>query len=299
MTDLVEQDSARSATPVTERLAQLLRAVGEARTPAVYPTDEEHRAAQQRHWQIQRWIAGGALALAALAALFTLLALSAATKTADQARRQAAALQSELDMVRAEQRPWIKVEPDRVASLQVLRYPDPGKVDAQADAAVLNIAFRINNVGHSPAFGLRLFLWSFVPTKQQANPAAVQRERCQQIREVGEGPGSRGDVVFPGDRLLSTQLAGDGRVVVPISFASLAQARQFAGGNPVPLYVIGCADYALRQDGKDRHQTGIVLAVEHLVHVAGGMGVENGFSFRDSVPGPDIVLSTEYASGAD
>ena len=131
---------------------------------------EEQRNAERGHWRAQGRIGWTTVVVSAIAASAALAGLFLAIDAANEARRQADAAVGQLRIMRAEQRPWIKVEPTKIGDF--LTY---GGLDGPQ--AVLNVSFKLTNVGKNPAVGIRFLAWGFAgPLGGSANPS--DPERC-------------------------------------------------------------------------------------------------------------------------
>lgn len=103
-------------------------------------------------------------------------------------------MQGQLDAMEADQRPWIKVEPN-VGELPVDLTHGVGGLPFHAN-------YKLTNTGHSPAFNVRVAPYSFVPTEGKYDMFAEQHERCEQSRTEPLDNWARGYILFPGDSVI-------------------------------------------------------------------------------------------------
>jgi hypothetical protein len=180
------------------------------------PAEDKCRSAEQEHWRQQRKIEAKALALSARVAVASAIAAAAAicgvglaSYAAYEAQRQAGAALGQLKVMRDEQRPWIKVEPDEIGDFFVSN----GLGTPQAD---LIAHFKLTNVGRAPAFHVRFFVWAFVSSfePENKNVATEQQRRCEAVRHGHPDADTWAAMIFPENHIVDTDLGPAGARVV-------------------------------------------------------------------------------------
>jgi len=220
-----------------------------------YPSEEEHRTAEQAHWRQQRKIEFTAVILSALAAAAAISGLFQAIGAANVA-------QDQLHVMRDEQRPWIKVEPENVGDFVVSN-------GLGTPQAVLLVDFRITNVGRTPAFNVRFLVDGFVspPAPDGQDVLREQQRRCESLRHGQLDTRGRKSIIFPKDYIADTDLgpAGARAVTTGTMPGEIARALREGDGKTFWFYLYGCADYALTGGAEGHHQTGFVFQVLRVV----------------------------------
>ncbi len=239
--------------------------------PTRRPSEEEHHVAEQAHWRSQetatRW-ARVFSAIAGVAAIITagaaIVGLFAAVQAANEAQRQAEAAQGQLRVMRDEQRPWIKVQPEEIGDVLMSNGLGP--------QATLFVSFRLTNVGRTPAFNVRFLVEGFAYGFRYnilAERNAVlgeQHRRCERVRHEQIDNPARGVILFPGDSILDSELApGDARTITSGTMpGDIDRAMHEGDGKTFVFYLYGCADYAFEGGAQERHQTGVVSTFCHV-----------------------------------
>jgi hypothetical protein len=192
----------------------------------------------------------------------------------------------QLSEMRSEQRPWIKVEPETINGLSIIN------MGPQAPLITLDVTYKLTNVGHSPAFNVGLTWWGFVPYGGHDDIVAEQKTRCEAYRRSHLDNPARGNILFPGDRILDTALVmGIGHAVASAvgPFPPSAFTNR-DGKKYIRFSIYGCADYGIVSGSTERHQTGSIYFVGHVVQTNGAKGVSLDFDIMENLPGEEVRL---------
>ncbi|MEI7712419.1 MAG: hypothetical protein WCI94_13355 [Rhodospirillales bacterium] len=191
-------------------------------------------------------ITGGA----ALAGLFQ------AIRAANEAQRQADAAQGQLRAMQDDQRPWLKVEVDKIGPLTVVRPPKNQPIPNDWPIAMMQATFKITNVGKAPAFNVRWFYWASVETPMNRDLITDQKRRCASVDSGKIGVNDQGFTIFPQDIFTDNDLLGEKRIVAAISRQDFRDAESLSNDKTsVPVYIYGCVKYASRVSDAAHHQT--------------------------------------------
>ncbi len=147
----------------------------------------------------------------------------------------------------AGQRAWIRI--DEVALGR-------GVFAFEQDRASAALSFKISNVGNAPATKITVNA-RLVAAKDGAAALAQRRAMCDAIRRA---PFDEGFTLFPGEGYPSSIGYSGWTRLVSIGRDEIEEGRaESLDGQGVPLFVIGCVDYAFPADEGAHHQTGFLL----------------------------------------
>jgi hypothetical protein len=210
--------------------------------------------------------------------------------------------------MQAERRPWIKVEPSKIGGLEAFALQDTDKIPPWALSGVmrgrLNVAFKLTNVGHAPAFNVRFQYWALLPVRTptgiymidwQKDLFVKQHIMCEQFsRERSDELTLRaGITVFPDDGVLSTDIGVGGAMFSQqdINLSIREDRGTLLTQKGFMIFLYGCADYTLEDGAAEHHQTGFGYVVRHRSHFPNGEEVwETFFKPDEGVSGDDIKL---------
>jgi hypothetical protein len=210
---------------------------------------------------------------------------SAAKTQAEALGQQAAIMQGQLKAMEADQRPWIKIEATIAGPLTF--FEPVGFAD-------MPMHFMLTNVGHSPAFNVRLTAWSFLLSLNHHELEREWGERCENFKRTPLDNPARGMILFPCDQLPWDQ-SGIGLTPDDIKKNIIDE-----GGNKgLDVWIYGCADYVFGEP-KAHHQTGFVYRLGHLIPSKGVMALSFRFRAAWNIPGrkhdPHIEPKREWAN---
>ena len=218
-------------------------------------------------------------------------------------QRQLTAMQGQLDAMEAEQRPWVKIQklepyqwpiypwvratpnvpmtPQRPASAGLVFSPDVG---------FIALDFVLENVGHSPAFEIRVAVGQFFGlTEQKTDLAKEEQQRCATLdmdppRPMVAESANLIPVLFPGDEASNTN---PGVFILRTQLDKLED--QDKNGFQIVFY--GCVRYKFA-NLKEPHQTSFAYQVAHLVDAPTSTGKATDFFFKfgEDIPVDRILL---------
>lgn len=229
---------------------------------------------------IATWIIAGAAILNFLASL---LQWSVLNSTEKAMQRQVGVMQNQLAVMVADQRPWIKVE---------ATIAGPFTFFEPAGFADMPRHFTLTNVGHSPAFNVRLTAWSFLLSLNHHDLEREWEERCENFKRIPLDNPARGMILFPSDQMRWNQ-SGIGLAPDDINKNTIDEG----GEKGLDVWIYGCADYVFGEP-KAHHQTGFVYRLGHLTPSKGVMALSFRFEPHGTFPAESLTLSTsQSASG--
>jgi hypothetical protein len=174
---------------------------------------------------------------------------------------QAAATQGQLAEMRADQRPWIKVEAELNGDMNLGNLP------------IIPVKFFVSNVGHSPALNIQLESFGFPQVGMGKDIFAELKIRCEQVRKAPLDNPARGFILFPGEKTQATEFE------MPPSMGGFSRKIPKKISD---LEIFGCVDYVIPGE-RSHHQTGFIYRLGHIIDRP---GLTKGFSFefnRDEV----------------
>jgi hypothetical protein len=110
-----------------------------------YPSEEKHRADEQKYWRWQILIGIFTLIFAAIAAVGAFRTYINSNESLFEARQQTTAARRQTDIAFAQLRPWVTVTPTI-----------SGNVGFGATSVNFPVELKLSNVGHAPAFDVHL-----------------------------------------------------------------------------------------------------------------------------------------------
>ncbi|MET4316262.1 hypothetical protein [Bradyrhizobium sp. RT5a] len=152
----------------------------------------------------------------------------------------------QLRIQKAAQRPWLKVDPPRVASA----FP------VGPDGGAFAIDFDVKNFGSSPALNVELDV-ELPMMKSGMGAGAIQESVCKRLRERPTGDKGGGQTLFPGNSISL-------RNVVPVQAGAVMEGVRLLGLSDhafMPM-MIGCARYFSPID-ESQHETAFAFYVQH------------------------------------
>jgi hypothetical protein len=203
---------------------------------------------------------------------------------------QLKAMQSQVGVMEADQRPWIKVE---ASPGDYMAFPfNPNYPIANV---FFNPHFTLTNVGKAPAFNAQLYLAGYAVVPGHSDPDVGQKEMCDRARVTPLDNPYRGRLLFPGDAF-DEQVSTAGQYNV--AFMGPEALRNFNwedGSFTLTFYVVGCVDYIFGTPAK-HHQTGFIYEVWQ---VNDNHTVQRTFDAQQSIsrdhirmnPGPSSTLA--------
>jgi hypothetical protein len=212
-------------------------------------------------------------------------------------QQQLTAMQGQLDAMEADQRPWVKIQ-----KLEPYKSPIPElgglRFNGSPNVGFLPLDFLLKNVGHSPAFQIRLAVGQFFGyAEQKTDLAKEEQERCAALdtayppRPMVVESANLIPVLFPGDE------APDNNTVLAILRTQLDKLDE--GKNGFQLWFYGCIRYKFA-DLKEPHQTSFAYQVVHIIDapVPPGKAMDVVFKFGEDIPADQIRLRPQpMASG--
>ena len=213
-------------------------------------------------------------------------------------QQQLTAMQGQLDAMEADQRPWVKIQ-----KLEPYKSPIPElgglRFNGSPNVGFLPLDFLLKNVGHSPAFQIRLAVGQFFGyAEQKTDLAKEEQERCAALdtayppRPMVVESANLIPVLFPGDE------APDNNTVLAILRTQLDKLED-QGKNGFQLWFYGCIRYKFA-DLKEPHQTSFAYQVVHIIDapVPPGKAMDVVFKFGEDIPADQIRLRPQpMASG--
>jgi hypothetical protein len=213
-------------------------------------------------------------------------------------QQQLTAMQGQLDAMKADQRPWVKIQ-----NLEPYQSPiDPQLAGLRfygSPMGVLPLDFLLKNVGHSPAFDVRVAVGQFFGyAEQKTDLAKEEQERCAAVdtayppRPMVVESANLIPVLFPGDEASDTNT---GLFILPTQLNKLEDQ----GKNGFQLWFYGCIRYKFA-NSKEPHQTSFAHQVAHIVDapVPPGKAMDVFFKFGEDTPADQIRLRPQpMASG--
>lgn len=197
------------------------------------------------------------LALATIGALIVyIFILSSMVGQQEEMRKAATAAQQAADVAErtliATQRAWISVEASVGAPLVF-----------DQNGASTSIAFRIKNVGNSPATHITPHVRLGVLKEGGPYPLEEQTRGCSEVRQ---GPIGLGFTLFPGQSFPESQGLASGSWGVNISQEEIGKGRQVSADKKhIALFIVGCIDYTFPSDPEHHHQTGFIFDLLRFV----------------------------------
>jgi len=240
-------------------------------------------------WRINNWnwTALGTCVIA----LFTILIYFVGRYQWRTFQEQLSVMQSQLDAMEADQRPWMKIE-----KLEPYASPiDPRlgglRFSGSDTVGFLPLNFLLKNVGHSPAFDVRVGIGQFFGHAQnKPDLAKEEQENCAALDNAFPPTPLVVDnttfirVIFPGDEMVYNSVA---LAIVP----PLLDKLEDHGKNGFPLWFYGCIRYTFA-NSKEPHQTSFAYMVAHTVDapIPGGKAMDVTFKLGEDIPADRILL---------
>jgi hypothetical protein len=223
-----------------------------------------------------------------LVAIFTLLLAVFAVLAWVEATRGTKAIQGQLDVMKSDQRPWIKVEAEIWSDLTF-----------QGDIGALPVRFFLKNVGKYPAFDADVWIKTFLMADGHTDLFEEQRKYCASTRAFGGRKsndvinGTHGVFLFPDEKI---PWLPDGTIVS--GGVGPGEIKEFSkvidGKRQINIWIYGCATYD--QGRPDTvHQTGFVFQLARRVKPGGPIS----YSFSPDDPVPKDLLLLFPAPSAD
>jgi hypothetical protein len=198
-------------------------------------------------------------------------------------RDQLAVMRRQLDAMEADQRPWIKIEATIAGPLTFFE---------PAGFADMPMHFILTNVGHSPAFNVRLTAWSFLLSLNHHDLEREWEERCENFKRIPLDNPARGMILFPSDQMPWSQ-SGIGLTPDDINKNTIDEG----GKKGLDVWIYGCADYVFGEP-QAHHQTGFVYRLGHLTPGKGVIALSFRFEPHGTFPAESLTLSpSPSASG--
>ena len=220
-------------------------------------------------------------------ALFTIVAVevgiaqwTALSNTDGKIGEQTKAIKRQLDLMEADQRPWIKVETEAFDAIQFFN------VNGMT-VGHISVKYFATNVGKSPAFGVEIQPKAFLLADGHTDLDGDQKRWCDIVKKNRFPHQSL--FLFPGEkRPWEFQGATIGTGPSPQDLEKYSQIE--AGKRTISLWLHGCATYDFGRSGTVR-QTGFVYHVARLIKRAGiPDAMSYNISLDESVPKDQVLL---------
>jgi hypothetical protein len=166
-------------------------------------------------------------------ASFTVVAALVGISQAIIANRQLNAMQTQADIMAADQRPWVYI------TNAMIEEPGPKFTDI---GAIIFLAFAYKNVGHTPAKYAIIFSEAHVVSDAEYTKPSFQS--CEERRKKPRRTLIDGIAIFPNQE-------GTQRTYATIAPQNVARLK---GDSPGTIVITGCVDY-LFPSGPDHHET--------------------------------------------
>ena len=216
-------------------------------------TSQQPSDQHENRWLEPIIIVTGASAIISIPILIIyIFQLRAMRGSTDAARRSAdAAIQSanvaERTLITT-QRAWITVDAKIAAPLT---FHELG--------ATTTIAFKMRNVGNSPAIHVTPHVWLGIVKEGGPSPDEEQRRKCNEVRQ---GSFALGFTLFPGQSFPEAQGFGSAGWGVTITKEEMDRGRLITYDKKhVVLFIVGCVDYTFPSDSEHHHQTGFIYDI--------------------------------------
>jgi hypothetical protein len=254
---------------------------------AEYDPGAQERRDQQRHRQehyhrrleVTYWIITVILTTGAVGG--AIYGVSIASNALKASRDQADAAQGQLNALRDEQRPWIKVMLQASALTWSPIIPSVGRIGNVIPAIILV------NVGNSPAFDVRAAAWPYINGSKETLDV-FQKRMCAFLTA---DPVGYGRIMFPKDQIDASKVSigqiGFGiydSQLVPGTFQILEGKKTFN------FIMTGCADYAFGFPPA-HHQTFFAYEAWHIVDTGKPPKSIGGFTVGEDVPVEDVMIN--------
>ncbi len=147
----------------------------------------------------------------------------------------------QLTVMKADQRPWIKIFGRRVVALGFGPMTNTN----------MRIQLFLENTGHRPATGIKA-RFSFHPVGEKADKVLDSEEAdiCTNVANIVIGRNT-GQTIFPNSQMT----IGTDPFEVRMPMSEIQSEPNFVGGDGVDFYIFGCVDYLTSSNG-DHGQTG-------------------------------------------
>jgi hypothetical protein len=219
--------------------------------------EQKHKSAERCHWTFQNWAQGITVIFSGIALGGALASAYFAHETFVEAQRQANAAKDQVDIMRDQNRPWIRAD---------ISFARPIRFTQWAGRKHINVSltFDLKNFGQSPATNIRIFthVQPHPGNAQQGVLDTDQQTICNQARETAERDKTGGIAAFPQEPKVVENGGGTGGL--------------YETQNNVIFSINGCIDYTYADN---RHgQTGFRKT----------LGKVNG-NIVDGIPFPVVV----------
>lgn len=206
-------------------------------------------------------------------------------------QRQTDLMQGQLNEMTLEQRPWIRVKP-------VISGPFEFQGTWGETPIAAPVRFFLKNVGHSPAFNVRLVAWGFLSGVGK-DLLAEQKSHCDLLRAKPLDDAGRGAILFPEEDIPAEETNGGIDSFPVLSASDIATYLARNGQNQgVDFWIYGCADYAFGRE-MTHHQTPFIYRLGHAVRVNGVVkGATLGID-PENTPKSDLFILPSPSSGRE
>jgi len=176
----------------------------------------------------------------------------------------------------ASNRAWVK--PEIGLGSPLIIYPDDNETGAS-----VSVSFRLKNIGNAPAIEIGLHAWLL--THASGEPTIVQlRGLCDEVKKK---PRNTGLTLFPDEQFPADLGLGGYSIGVTMGREDIIRSREISEIN-MPLFIVGCVDYAFPADPTAHHQTRFAYAL----HANGGAEVAP----RESMYRSDSLRLTDMST---
>jgi len=202
--------------------------------------------------------------------------------------------QDQLSAMHDEQRPWIKVSivPDK---LEWWSIPDVHVGRFGGSSPIVYV----ENVGHSPAFGVRAGAWAYI-TGSKEPLDEFQRRVCGFLSNPNADATHYGSILFPGDKI-NVADQGIGKIGFGLNEAAIknGQEKTVDGKQQFSFVVCGCADYVFGFPPK-HHQSFFAYDAYRMLSPSAiyPNGAFSNFAIGDDVPTNEMRLFKEFANNS-
>ncbi|SFK63724.1 hypothetical protein [Methylocapsa palsarum] len=237
--------------------------------------DEDHKAAERRHWTIQNWAQCITVVVGSLALIGAFVSASLSYRAFKEAQRQANAAQEQVGIMREQERAWVSAAIVIDGDYTFLPYL----------GGTLRFHLTLKNVGHTPAFNTRTSIRLYAPQSKGDDIITTLKEACEHLRSQ---PDLLSVVLFPDEITRSDIFNPELSYMVTVD-QIVNHIKISHNGDNISLFILGCVDYTINDE---HHETSVLYSI---YTVEKNTGAINGtISPYETIKREDIRVRAVY-----